>query len=700
MTTSGPFMNRSRLQLAVSYAPGSYFTFEGGRGCFISMPGSSEESKADKNLSVRQQIGELFKEFVTNWYQRAATCRDGDADPLPVHPEQAIDPSLLLHGVPDISMELFSLVVPSRVGYAPAPLNFCCSSCGLLHNFNTVDDLYRGWNDLTELADCTGGGKHDWRQLDVFFFHWSGSVAPLHPNMCSCSGTKFKLFKSLTGVFTDWRFQCCQCGDYKNLLMTDTATEAIFRRYPGARHILDERTMVPISYRASAVFYPQSERFIPHDDPDLVALLEAGREDELSTRLMKLYGYLGQETTLDNIRATCQAGGPEKMAIFHTYEENVKCLDAARARGDESMAAIFRQIVETLQKGLVPEGAPAIPAPLWEQVMSRHTFTRKFDPIRIGMEHASIVDKYLGSNNRSSHSDLVEPPEEIRPEWAFSDVGKARYRAEMEDACARLGIERISLINRLDLVQFSFGYSRVAHGPVYRFKERAMPVRLNLFPHVGQNQRPIYTLEQKNEAIYIRLKQEDVIRWLEKNGVPVLPALAPGQKLGARYIEQYGDFGYYLQQYTRKGVQPRTIANMVYLLLHTMSHQMIHVVSEYSGLDLGSLGECIFPADLAFIVYRSSLTPDLRNLSSMVRNFGATVLRDMYEHPGLQCGSGSLCDQRGGACPGCIMVPDVACIAWNNLLSRSALGGGTTPEWDNSPDRRMYGFLEVTGGVA
>jgi len=197
----------------------------------------------------------------------------------------------------------------------------------------------------------------------------------------------------------------------------------------------------------------------------------------------------------------------------------------------------------------------------------------------------------------------------------------------------------------------------------------------------------------------VKLDQQMVLKWLQANNVTIGEPLAPGQKLGARYTGQYRDFGYYLEPFRKRDATRRNLCNMVYLLLHTMSHQMIQAIAEFSGLDLGSLGECIYPADLAFVVYRSALTPDLGNISSMWRNFGASVLRHIYSPQMLQCGSGTLCEQRGGACPGCIMVPEVICLAWNDLLSRSALCGGNKPHWDSSSQKNLLGFLEVTTGI-
>ena len=62
---------------------------------------------------------------------------------------------------------------------------------------------------------------------------------------------------------------------------------------------------------------------------------------------------------------------------------------------------------------------------------------------------------------------------------------------------------------------------------------------------------------------------------------------------------------------------------MVYLLLHSMAHHVMHGIARFSGLDLGSLSEVIFPADLAFVVHRRGMTEDLGNISSMWRDQNA-----------------------------------------------------------------------------
>jgi hypothetical protein len=112
-------------------------------------------------------------------------------------------------------------------------------------------------------------------------------------------------------------------------------------------------------------------------------------------------------------------------------------------------------------------------------------------------------------------------------------------------------------------------------------------------------------------------------------------------------------------------------------------------------LDLGSLGEYIFPADLAFVVYRNGTTMDLGNLSALWRNAGTAMLAAMLTPKATQCGTGSRCTGRGGACPDCLMMPETSCIAGNKLLSRAVLrsiGGAPRLDTRGTP---IHGYLDI-----
>ncbi|MEJ0063297.1 MAG: hypothetical protein WDO70_08880 [Alphaproteobacteria bacterium] len=106
------------------------------------------------------------------------------------------------------------------------------------------------------------------------------------------------------------------------------------------------------------------------------------------------------------------------------------------------------------------------------------------------------------------------------------------------------------------------------------------------------------------------------------------------------------------------------------------------------------MSEAIFPADLAFVVHRRGMTEDLGNISSMWRDHNSAFLHYLVDRRELRCGSGSLCDHRGGACPACVMIPETSCIAGNQLLSRAALIGGRAPLWDIN-ETPIKGYFEI-----
>ena len=252
------------------------------------------------------------------------------------------------------------------------------------------------------------------------------------------------------------------------------------------------------------------------------------------------------------------------------------------------------------------------------------------------------------------------------------------------------------------MVEFSFGYTRVAATPETVQKDRPMPVRLMGFPRLQNNKRPIYVIEQQNEALYFRLDTAAVSAFLRRNGV--LAQMPPSPKtIGGELIESYDDFGLFLRDFAVRDeasrVRRRDIASSVSLLLHSLSHHVMHGIARFSGLDLGSMSEAIYPADLAFLVHRRGMTEDLGNISSMWRDHNAAFLDYLVSRRELRCGSGTLCDHRGGACPACIMIPETSCIAGNQLLSRASLVGGRAPIWDLD-QTRLAGYFEVVRDLA
>lgn len=700
-------MNRSRTQIATSYAPGALFTYEGGMGCCVAIPKNTPYEAS--TLGVQRQLFELLGEFVQNWHDRAMACRQSPQ----VLPEQCLDAAFLDHkNEPKIDSGRFLLNRPSRIGFMPDPLVFVCSECQRLVEFQDVIELDRRWSSEESRRDCRASesGRHGWRQIDVVFAHWAGSYAGLSParvvmdsnghidalRTCpNCGNEEYQLVTNSSPFFSDWRFQCTNCLSGKEIVQADRETLALLkpRMDAGMGNLPKEWNMLPVSYRASSVYYVQRDSFIVFKNADVALLLGIGRRSELVKALMKFFEFPGGELTNEEVLRQLKSNG--RAAEAKTYEDLAEILSFL----PPAKRAVIESQLTSLQSQYQQEGFVAVQRKdsprLVAQVEDSQEWARRYNPIRLALEHASLRSEIIdreGSDPSLPAISVTNPDVLDIEQDDFQE--RQLYISRVGDSLDRLGLTEMVLIRGLDICEFSFGYSRVSSNPWTTIKDREMPVRLKAFDHVEPNKRPIYVLEQKNEGIYVRLNEARVRRWLERNGLPMIDDEGPA-RIGGTYLLDYVDFGRFLVNYKEGTSGPKTersIPNYIYLLLHTMTHHLTQALVEYSGLEHGSLGEYIFPADLSFLVYRRGMTPDLGNLSAMWRNYGVTILEDLLSDRSLRCDAGSLCDQRGGACPACIMAPEIACVTSNNLLCRAALNGGPAPGWDLVRDE-LVGYL-------
>lgn len=714
-------MSRSRNQLATAYAPESFFTFEGGLGACIACSVAGEHVALPE--STLEQIFERINELGHAWFDAAMRARDGDADKRQPLPAQCVDVRLL-----DATRAQFQapgqdrllICRPSHMGYSPAPLAFRCRTCGLFRDYESLKEFE---NDLPNLSasNCRNAGTKgpcDWEQLDIVFVHWSGNWEQPFPGQyqwdehegkvakrrdtCTCGSRAFRLNRRAPAI-GDWFFECAACGKPLSEKWLQNDPESL--RILGSQGIVPEHTDVRMQatpYRASNAYYVKSDLFIDFKDggQDLLARLRPGRETELKDFIATRFGLGAVGPTDADVENACSGREDCKndWLDYQTASAQLAAADETRAHIPEAQRSWFeasldsarsmkRRIVESLRERRILVPSVALPPELEANLAQRQLrFASKFDPFRLAIEHEALRTTRLAVETRirgkKRYVSFTRLDEDLAPESAEDKEPLQEKTRELLDD---LGMADMGLIREFDLCRFSFGYTRMESGPVLTGKRHDnMPVRLNLFPAVrqeGGTKTPIYVVQQGNEALYVRLKDEVVLAWLAGLDCPDMFGLAEGERIGARLLNQAWPMGPFLDRLPRNDKPP--VYLYLYTLLHSYAHLLMRHMSEYSGLDLGSLGEYIFPADLAFVVYRNGTTMDLGNLSAMWRNAGTPLLRAMLAPKATQCGTGSLCTHRGGSCPDCTMVPETSCIAGNKLLSRSVLRSiGGRPRFD------------------
>jgi hypothetical protein len=115
--------------------------------------------------------------------------------------------------------------------------------------------------------------------------------------------------------------------------------------------------------------------------------------------------------------------------------------------------------------------------------------------------------------------------------------------------------------------------------------------------------------------------------------------------------------------------------NAPFHLLHSICHALLATARRHTGYDSKSLTEYIFPMDLSFVIYVTS-----------VQNYTSGGLLSLFQHYLLSwfddaslfaftCAFDPICSDNGGACSGCIQTA-IGCETFNHGLSRAYLHGG------------------------
>jgi len=665
-------------------------------------------------------VRDRIEELVRSWYDRAISAR-GEGDESRILPEMCVDKRLLDRtnvGIRHDLGSLFELVVPSRVGYVPEPITVICCNCNRIRWFKNAYELYQNLNAI-QSERCASGESAtacDWQQLDVMFVHWSGGAEAAKPERnqwypergvththwrCTCGSRDVKLDRSGSQIGS-WSFSCLSCGlpQPDRWVQLDRDTLDLLKERFSTENRRRDVAMEPISYRASGVHYIQGDYVIAFKDGSLLEMLNPLRVDELKSFVAQRLGFESAMLDEESIHEII-SGYPEEAENLDNY---VKRLAMAKNLEKQGILDIAQQLwtaaKETSdqwqQKGYLVTSAD-LPVALERLIDERRNIPSKYDPFRLLVEHESLENECLGRGPGPSGKRPFVPFD--NPD---SDLTHSEFPDGIEDYKSRLGLSRMGLIRNFELCFFTYGFTRMSATPTLANKhDTTMPVRLNLFPPITVSDKranPIYAINQENEAIYIQLDEEVVRKWLLALSCTDAEALRNGP-IGSTILQNVFQMSAYLDNLPmRANGEPPNAYLATYTLLHTYAHHLIHSITEFAGLDAGSLGEYIFPGDLAFIVYRSGMTMDLGNISAMWRNNGRAFLDHLLIPKSLSCGLGTLCTERGGACPNCLMVPEVTCIAQNRLLSRSVLSGDGHPEEDGINDR-IEGYFEIANSM-
>jgi hypothetical protein len=699
-----PLMERTKIQLETTYSPGALFTFEGSLVTCESLP---KQSYVGANVTqyAETQILNSMEENITTWYQTAMSAESGPEAFMCVDKVLLNDDKTGLNET--FKRDLFRFAEPSEMGYAPAILTLVCYKCKLLKTFSSLQELHKRQKELACKCSAHEGSRCSWRQMDIAFIHPNGNYRQPEPwvynysqdnhevykgyAQCSCGETDVRLEDKSAQIGKRYYYcanSACNMkrGNEESWVQNDKEWLEHFRENASS-HISDIR-MKAISSRSNSVHYPVQDMVIDFGKSEQLNVLADPSSTALKQFVAERFGLPVTSPDLATIKlAVIEAQGDEKWEAYESLlssRDKLKSMlpmDGIEAALNSVNGDIASKEREWQKKGLFPTVIEFSPS-LEDNLLQRKAlFYGRYDPFRLLVEHKTLLERIVSEQkmeNGSRHYTAMDHLDEhIGPDTKEErDTLNQQHRIIMD----RVGIETVGLVRKFETLQYSYGFTRVDSKPVTQYiNNREVPVRLKLFNKTridDDSRHPIFVLKQNNEGIYLRLQEEAVREWLKQIGTQEPVTDDP---IGQQYLENVPFMDGFLNVIDDPTREKPSMSLAIYTLLHTYAHHVMMGIAEFSGLGTGSLGEYIFPADLSFIVYRRGMTMDMGNLTSMLRNNAPAFLEYIQDPRNLGCGSGSLCLQRGGACPDCLLIPEVNCIAQNKLLSRTVLTGKAHP---------------------
>lgn len=719
-----PQMQRSTGQLASSYAPMRHFAFENGLGVCLAVPVEAPALPLEGNTP--DQIHRRLREATLAWYRTARSRLErDDPDRARFLRHLLVDESLYNVESEDFEYQRHALgfVAPKRMGYEISPTTLICGTCNLLRPLRSARDMeeFLTGEAASECVDpkrtSSSAKRCRWRQFEPIFVHPSGAWRPVEvdrldllrgqdePTRLSttCEACGFRQFRVDTSkvVLSQWTLRCAKCGVAQDRWTENDEEYLVAKARAAAEGVnldLSIFHMEKISYGAAIAYVPHSETFVDLPEAKVLEFIESNRKADLYEFVGKICGYHSELPTPGDAIAELSGRGPNARELAERIEMAIETASLP-GRAERSERQIRSALEEAFEKGFLKREVRT-PQAIKDKIDARsELWASRYDPFQQAVEYSALADTKLSARNEGARRSFVRfthPDQRLAP-WDEASGESERNSGEVRAALTYLGIEEAGLIPRFELCRFTYGYSRTSSTPTH--PKRAIPVRLKLFPKIsvgGQNVHPVYVLRQKNEAFFFRLDPKLVREWLLLLRCADASLLESEPSLTAALFMSAHPMDRFLAEHDALASDAPRLYAAAYGLVHSMAHHVIRTLSRLSGLDESGLGEYLFPTDLAFVVYRSGMTMDLGDLSALWRNSWRTFLDELRQYPDtLGCNVGSLCAEQGAACPDCLMIPEVTCVAGNRYLSRALLTGEGRPSFMNTDARRITGYLEL-----
>lgn len=565
----------------------------------------------------------------------------------------------------------FELVKTEKVQAYPVKL-YECKEC------RAVQEAGEG----AQRGSCHRCGK-DLRVLPFLLIHTCGKMKPLRVPDCEKDKKDFMKLER----FGKQRWVCGICGNSENVFngYCGSGCELVLQRAPLTKN---DKILLRRNVSDPGVHNSQILTLLNPPGREVAELLKDFEVQSKSLFLADYFGILPAfaekpsqviEALRDLTMSRPQSGNNEsKLAkelknMGLSEDKIAKILKAAQEEGVSTNPRLARakELEETLQRAteaVDPAGIDGIEPDFHRQVRD-NILARRLDGV------LSLVDLEVDlQNNMGPRSVYIHRVQEAK---ALS---------------VNTGLEEILYVPNLPILSVSYGFTRVKNRP-------DDTVLLKAFPNITSTRgsahsvTPLFVEGANTEALMFCLSSRRMIAWLVSNGwVSETEAkdLNSEQKRKSWFLQR--------QQTISFDTIPEQVPPVSWAIaacVHSISHLLMGQIASLSSFGETSLSEMLFPATLSTVIFVNQRSEfSLGGLRTFLEQRLNTALLAALDDEGCMLDPG--CGDDGGACVGCLYIPEVSCRLLNTALSRHLLfGGPATGDLAKVKKKDIVGYFQA-----
>jgi len=555
-----------------------------------------------------------------------------------------------------------------------------CAKCGAIR--------YMGqWKGEAD-SPCHHCKHPTLNEIPFVFAHADGTMIQLIPT--SCPQHDYQYLVKERGVYPSWRCKVSGCN-HANRIVRPLPSQSIMKRQNVVNEIELATGNTPspmmrlttISDNKLQVVHsisrinptPNVEKFLVFSESFYALLaIHLGYFDcrkTLSdiTEVLRVLGQGTQEDQkeLEQLIKTLKMSGLD--------DEKIQTILANRQQVQESDAG--GTVVAELRKALAMFSTNNTLQLLGDAQEERETHERK-ENLTPAQKNARTLREQL-----SDHAVLMDLQRRETLDDAVKRLNKisSPFHVNLSEAGTlmrkSLGISQVMVIQDLPVLHLAYGYTRLSHQPeaavLWAFDKKGFDLagdepRGNWIPM------PIYKL--KTESLFFQFDAKRIVKWLHANNLapdsatiaePILWLLQHHSQITSRSGPAFDD----------RPPQDFVIPWLVGSALHSANHLLIKAIADQSSFGETALSEHLLLSLNQTIIFVNRLQEfSLGGLKTFFEQRLDQAFNSLLQERG-DCMFDPDCEERlGGACAGCLHLPEVVCRLFNNALSRILLYGG------------------------